>query len=134
MAETPAKKAASSSGSSTTGGTSDNPNPEDTKPTEGGSEDKPRYETQDLKLHYPQQLDPNRQIPGTSPYLDEVERERAEIQRAKLEDRKPDLKNPPAVQSTPLENADLPQHRSNFVVRERKPDVTLKTSVRKDAE
>lgn len=36
------------------------------------------------------------------PYLDIVERERAEILRAKVEDREPDYDNPPAVAGTPL--------------------------------
>ncbi len=35
-------------------------------------------------------------------YLDDVQRREAEILRAKIEGRKPDLKNPPAVQGTPL--------------------------------
>lgn len=36
------------------------------------------------------------------PYLDIVERERAETLRAKVEDREPDYENPPAVAGTPL--------------------------------
>lgn len=36
------------------------------------------------------------------PYLDLVERERAEVARAKVEDRKPDFDNAPAVAGTPL--------------------------------
>lgn len=36
------------------------------------------------------------------PYLDEVEAEKAEIRRAKLEGRDPDLDNPPAVVGTQL--------------------------------
>jgi hypothetical protein len=36
------------------------------------------------------------------PYLDQVEREAAEIRRAKIENREPDLENPPAVAGTPL--------------------------------
>lgn len=35
-------------------------------------------------------------------YLDEVERRAAEVHRARLEDREPDLDNPPAVVGTPL--------------------------------
>lgn len=38
----------------------------------------------------------------TSTYLDFEERKAAEIQRAKIEGRKPDLENPPAVAGTPL--------------------------------
>jgi len=48
-----------------------------------------------------QKLDERRLVPGSNPYLDDVERERAEIQRAKIEGREPDLENPPAVQGTP---------------------------------
>lgn len=49
-----------------------------------------------------QTLDERRNIPGTSQYLDEVERRNAEIVRAKAEGREPDLENPPAFQGTPL--------------------------------
>ena len=49
-----------------------------------------------------QTTDDRRNIPGTSQYLDEVERRNAEVIRAKAESRKPDLKNPPAFQGTPL--------------------------------
>lgn len=68
-------------------------------------------------------LDPARQIPGTNPYLDDVQRAQAEVQRAAVEGRKPDLKNPPATQGTPLKTvdelrADLP---ASFSI---KPDFT----------
>lgn len=53
------------------------------------------------EFYVTQKLDERRLVPGTSPYLDDVERERAEIQRAKVEGREPDLENPPAVQGTP---------------------------------
>lgn len=36
------------------------------------------------------------------PYLDQVENEAAEIRRAKIEDREPDLVNPPPAAGTPL--------------------------------
>jgi len=36
------------------------------------------------------------------PYLDQVECERAEVLRAKVEDREPDFDNPPPVAGTPL--------------------------------
>lgn len=39
------------------------------------------------------------------PYLDQIAKEQAEIQRAKLEGREPDLDNPPAVAGTPLVTA-----------------------------
>lgn len=60
-------------------------------------------EVEDLKTEFyvAQKLDERRLVPGTSVYLDDQERERAEIQRAKIEDREPDLENPPAVQGTP---------------------------------
>lgn len=49
-----------------------------------------------------QTLDERRNVPGTSQYLDEVERRNAEIVRAKAEDREPDLETPPAFQGTPI--------------------------------
>lgn len=36
------------------------------------------------------------------PYLDEVEREQAELRRARIENRKPDLNTPGASAGTPL--------------------------------
>jgi hypothetical protein len=58
--------------------------------------------TVDQDFVYPTHQDPMRKLPGTSRYLDDVERENAEIARAKAEDREPDLENPPAIQGTPL--------------------------------
>lgn len=46
-------------------------------------------------------LDPARQIPGTNQYLDFKQRSDAEVQRAIVEDREPDLENPPSMQGTP---------------------------------
>lgn len=51
---------------------------------------------------YPTHLDPNRQADPHGIYLDDVQRSQAEVQRAKVEDREPDLENPPAIASTPL--------------------------------
>ena len=59
-------------------------------------------DTKDVDFVYPTNTDPMRQLPSTSRYLDDVEREKAEILRAKIEDREPDLENPPAAQGTPL--------------------------------
>lgn len=56
----------------------------------------------DTEFVYVHHVDPMRAIPGSSPYLDDVERLNAEVQRAKAEGRKPDLKNPPSTQGTPL--------------------------------
>lgn len=50
---------------------------------------------------YATHVDPARRL-GGGPYLDDVMRQQAEITRAKIEGREPDLKNPPAMQSTPL--------------------------------
>lgn len=58
--------------------------------------------TRDVDFIVPQTTDPRRNIPGTSQYLDEVERRNAELIRAKAEDREPDLAHPPAFQGTPL--------------------------------
>lgn len=63
---------------------------------------KPDSHIEDRTFHYPTELDPMRRLPSTTTYLDRVQREEAEIQRARLEDREPDLVNPPAAQSTPL--------------------------------
>lgn len=70
-------------------------------PVESETE-KPKSHTEDRDFVIPQTTDPRRNIPGTSQYLDEVERRNAELIRAKAEDRKPDLENPPAFQGTPL--------------------------------
>lgn len=59
-----------------------------------------KVEKRELKIA--QTLDPSRDIPGTSEYLDDVERRNAEVARARVEDREPDLKNPPATQGTPM--------------------------------
>lgn len=57
---------------------------------------------------FPTHLDEARQAtPNTAPYLDDEMRRAAEIQRAKVEDRKPDLDNPPAMQGTPLIATDI---------------------------
>lgn len=57
---------------------------------------------EDQEFVYPTHTDPMRLVPGTSPYLDDEQRRTAEVERARIEDREPDLKNPPAMQSTPL--------------------------------
>ena len=48
--------------------------------------------------------DPRREINRDygAVYLDQVQRREAEVLRAKVEGREPDLDNPPAVQGTPL--------------------------------
>ena len=63
---------------------------------------KPPTKVEEREFVYPTHTDPMRLVPGTSPYLDDEQRREAEVNRARLEDRKPDLKNPPAMQSTPL--------------------------------
>lgn len=82
--------------------------------------------TEDRKFYYPTKLDPMRQVPGTSRYLDDVQREEAEIARAKVEGREPNLKNPPAMQSTPLVDQALVN-----VPQGHKADVVLPVSRRK---
>lgn len=52
---------------------------------------------------FPNHADPNRQIPGGGPYLDDLAREKAETLRAKGEGREPDYDNPGSDQSTPLQ-------------------------------
>lgn len=60
--------------------------------------------TQATEFFFPTHTDARRYQPGgrNGVYLDDVMREQAEIQRAKIEGREPDLDNPPAVVSTPL--------------------------------
>jgi hypothetical protein len=64
--------------------------------------EKPATVETDVDFVIAQTTDPRRNIPGTSQYLDEVERRNAELIRAKAEDREPDLEAPPAFQGTPL--------------------------------
>lgn len=79
--------------------------------------------------------DANRgKVPRTGgPYRDELEREEAEKQRAKLEDREPDLDNPPATAAThlvpesQLREADTDKsHYSDFLKVENDPFTTVK--------
>lgn len=86
----------------------------------------PKQEDQDFT--YPTHTDPARKLISTSNYLDDVQRHDAEILRAKVEDREPDLENPPSVQGTPL----MP----SYVVRANVPgdhiveaDVTLPVTI-----
>src|SRR5213075_3215633 len=58
----------------------------------------------DQEFAFVHHLDASRKIPGTEPYLDDVERQNAEVQRARVEDREPDLVNPPASTGTPLQD------------------------------
>ncbi len=67
---------------------------------------KPKTETVDVEFIYPAQTDPNRRIPGPNPYLDDVERARAEIVRAEVEGREPDLENPGAHAGTGARSKD----------------------------
>lgn len=116
-----AKKAASSSQPTGTNSPSANPasdGDESTTPTATTTEtkdvtvqaevpvesnpEKVKSHEEDREFVIPQTTDPRRNVPGTSQYLDEVERRNAEIIRAKAEGRKPDLKSPPAFQGTPL--------------------------------
>ena len=70
----------------------------------------PTTEDRETEFFYASESDPRRYydhdeegiVKGGGPYFDEVERERAEIQRAKVEGREPDLENPPATVGTPL--------------------------------
>ncbi len=71
-------------------------------------EDEPEIETETVEKGFVFQhnLDPARQIPGTSKYLDFELRQQAEIDRARVEGREPDLENPPGMQGTPYRSAD----------------------------
>lgn len=83
---------------------------------------KPKKQDQDFT--YPTHTDPARKLPKTSLYLDDVQRENAEIQRAKVEGREPDLENPSSTQGTPLLPSYVVQSSlpGDHVV---SPDVTL---------
>lgn len=88
----------------------------------------PKSELKEAEFYYPTHLDPMRKVPGTSVYLDDEQRREAEVTRARIEDREPDLDNPPAMQSTPLvEKNRLAQ--TNFIPAGVEPDVTLEVAV-----
>lgn len=57
----------------------------------------------DQNFTYPAHADQARLGDASGVYLDDQERIKAEVIRAKIEGREPDLDNPPAIQSTPLE-------------------------------
>lgn len=82
----------------------------------------------DKDFTYPTHADPMRHMTSDGIYLDDEQRKAAEIQRAKIEGRDPDLVNPPAVQGTPLmaTNALKATLPGDYVV---KPDVQLSVSV-----
>lgn len=95
-----AQSSATSSGATSTPREStkapENPNSKNPQIHDGA----PKMVDQDFV--YPTHQDPNRRLPGTTTYLDDVERENAEIARAKAEGREPNFENPPATQGTPL--------------------------------
>jgi hypothetical protein len=73
------------------------------RPLEAAPEpEKVESEEVEENFHYPTHLDPMRNLVSTSGYLDDKMRYDAEKVRAKVEDREPDLDNPPPMQSTPL--------------------------------
>ncbi len=82
----------------------------------------------DKGFKYDHNLDPARAIPGTSDYLDHKERREAEIQRARIEDREPDLVNPPSTQGTPLTEVSKIEAQIPYNVTV-EPDVILGVSV-----
>ena len=101
------------------------PETNESEPTETASEPKPETELVDTDYFYPAKFDPQRRnLPQTSVYLDDEQRRLAEIDRARVEGREPDLDNPPATAGTPLYNrAELASH--NPVPEGYKADVTL---------
>jgi hypothetical protein len=58
-----------------------------------------------VEHYYTGHQDARRQKAAGGVYLDDVLREQAEVQRAKLEGREPDLENPGPIVSTPLVRA-----------------------------
>lgn len=97
MATTPAKKAAAKK----TAEPKLENEPKTEKPRIKKNEDKVNENTVEKDFVFVHEADPNRQLPG-GVYLDQVQREEAEIARAKAEGREPDLDNPPAAAGTPL--------------------------------
>lgn len=80
-------------------------------------------EVVDDNFHYPTHLDPMRSLVSTSGYLDDAMRYDAEKHRARVENREPDLKNPPPMQSTPLYTER--ELASTGLLRGQDPDVVL---------
>lgn len=66
----------------------------------------------EIDFVYATHLDPARQNDPNGVYLDDVQRAQAEIQRAKVEKREPDLENPPATTSTMV----VPTHVARTMV------------------
>lgn len=58
--------------------------------------------TENVDFTYLTHVDSNRRVDDHGIYLDDVQRRNAEIQRAKVEGREPDLDNPPSTVSTPM--------------------------------
>lgn len=80
--------------------------------------------TVQVDFTYPTHTDPMRAKDPHGIYLDDVQRENAEIQRAKVEGREPDLENPGSIQGTPLQASHIVQSNlpGDYVI---KADVTL---------
>lgn len=68
------------------------------------SESQTEVKTEEIGLVFAHHLDPARQLPRTSVYLDDEERRKAEDVRARIEGREPDHENSPATQGTPLKS------------------------------
>lgn len=69
----------------------------------------------ETEYYYEAELDPQRKITNTGyPFLDQVEREKAEIARAKVEGRKPDLENPGPSTGSPLRSLEQLDHPLNY--------------------
>ena len=66
----------------------------------------------EIDFVYTTHLDPARQADPRGVYLDDVQRQQAEIQRAKVEGREPDLENPPATTGTMV----VPTHVARTMV------------------
>lgn len=90
-----------------------------------GTKTEIEVEVQQQGFLYPTGLDQSRNLPRTSRYLDEEQRREAEIDRAVLEGREPNLKNPPATQGTPLRTVEQLQAANTVVPQGTKPDVVL---------
>lgn len=93
--------------------------------------EKPKTEVVDVEFINTAHLDPQRKLPG-GVYLDEVEAEKAEVARAKAEDREPDLENPGSYAGIVLVRKDVVEAQIAVPVNIDVPTVTLPTTVVKE--
>lgn len=88
------------------------------------------------EYYFEADLDPNRRLPG-GVYLDHKQRAEAEIARAAVEGREPDLENPPAYSGAPLRSAafiDNPlNHQGALALQHLEPAAVIEDAAMEDA-